>query len=126
MHFARVIGTVVCTEKVQAFRGHRMLFIEPVDSDTKRVGKPLVAIDLVSAAQGQHVFYVRGREAANALPDVDNPADAAIVGIVDHVHETEFEDRLPALDTRAPGPRAKPSGTGSKARGGGGPRGAAS
>jgi len=31
------------------------------------------------------VFYVRGREAANALPDADNPADAAIVGIVDQV-----------------------------------------
>jgi microcompartment protein CcmK/EutM len=31
------------------------------------------------------VFYVKGREAANALPDPDNPADAAIVGIVDHV-----------------------------------------
>jgi microcompartment protein CcmK/EutM len=45
-----------------------------------------VAIDLVSAAPGQRVFYVRGREAANALPDPDNPADAAIVGIVDEVH----------------------------------------
>ncbi len=38
-----------------------------------------------SAACGQRVFYVRGREAANALPNPDNPADAAIVGIVDEV-----------------------------------------
>ena len=46
-----------------------------------------MAIDLVSAAPGQRVFYVRGREAANALPDHDNPADAAIVGIVDQVRD---------------------------------------
>ena len=89
MHFARVIDTVVCTEKVPSFRAHRLLVIEPVDARMERPGKPLVAIDLVSAAPGQHVFYVRGREAANALPDADNPADAAIVGIVDDVRTTD-------------------------------------
>ena len=44
-------------------------------------------MDLVSAASGQRVFYVRGREAANALANPDNPADAAILGIVDAVRE---------------------------------------
>jgi microcompartment protein CcmK/EutM len=87
MHFARVIGTVVCTERVPSWRGHRMLMLQPTDSGGAPVAtRPLVAIDLVSAAPGQRVFYVRGREAANALPDPDNPADAAIVGIVDDVH----------------------------------------
>jgi ethanolamine utilization protein EutN/carbon dioxide concentrating mechanism protein CcmL len=87
MHFARVVGTVVCTEKVRSFRGHRLLVIEPADSAGAPRGGRLVAVDLVSAAPGQHVFYVRGREAANALPDPDNPADAAIVGLVDAVRE---------------------------------------
>ena len=87
MHFARVVGTVVCTEKVRAFRGHRLLVIEPADAAGTPRGGRLVAVDLVSAAPGQHVFYVRGREAANALPDADNPADAAIVGLVDAVRE---------------------------------------
>jgi microcompartment protein CcmK/EutM len=53
-------------------------------------GKRLVAIDLMSAAPGQRVFYVRGREAGNALPDRDNPADATIVGLVDSVRETPW------------------------------------
>jgi microcompartment protein CcmK/EutM len=88
MHFARVVGTVVCTVKVPAWRGHRLLMIEPTDPSGASVARPLVAVDLVSAAPGQRVFYVRGREAANALPDHDNPADAAIVGIVDDVRET--------------------------------------
>ena len=84
MLFARVIGTVVSTARVPSFAGHRMLLIEPTDAEGRSQGaRPLVAIDLVSAAPDQRVFYVRGREAANALPDVDNPADAAIVGIVD-------------------------------------------
>ena len=90
MHFARVIGTVVCTEKVRSFSGHRLLLLEATDSAGVGGGKRLVAIDLVSAATGQRVFYVRGREAANALPDTDNPADAAIVGIVDDVRETPW------------------------------------
>lgn len=90
MHFARVIGTVVCTVRVPSWRGHRMLVLQPTDAAGKdAAGRPLVAIDLVSAAPGQRVFYVRGREAANALPDQDNPADAAIVGLVDAVDAPE-------------------------------------
>ena len=86
MRFARVTGTVVCTMKVPVWRGHRLLLLEPTDAAGKAQGRPFVAVDLVSAAPGQRVFYVKGREAANALPDPNNPADAAIVGIVDHVH----------------------------------------
>ena len=87
MHFARVVGTVVCTERVPSFRHQRLLLLQPTDSAGTAHGRTLVAIDLVSAAPGQRVFYVRGREAANALPNHDNPADAAIVGIVDAVRE---------------------------------------
>jgi microcompartment protein CcmK/EutM len=86
MHFARVIGTVVATEKVPSWRGWRLLLLEPTDSRGMSLGRRLVAVDLVSAAPGQQVFYVRGREAAVALP-LENPADAAIVGIVDHVRD---------------------------------------
>ena len=86
MHFARVIGTVVCTEKVPAWRGQRLLLIQPTDSAGESTGaRALAALDTVSAAPGQRVFYVRGREAATAL---SNPADAAIVGIVDAVRES--------------------------------------
>ena len=107
MHFARVIGTVVCTEKVRSFVSHRLLLIEPVDSRMEHPGRPLVAVDLVSAATGQHVFYVRGREAGNALPDRDNPADAAIVGIVDEARESELPPlAAPPVAPHAPGGRA--------------------
>lgn len=90
MRFGRVTGTVVCTEKVPAFRGHRLLLVEPTDPEGTAQGRPFAAVDLVSAAPGQRVFYVRGREAANALPDPDNPADAAIVGLVDEVRHAPW------------------------------------
>uniref|UniRef100_A0A832I3D2 Ethanolamine utilization protein EutN n=1 Tax=Eiseniibacteriota bacterium TaxID=2212470 RepID=A0A832I3D2_UNCEI len=90
MRFGRVTGTVVCTEKVPAFRAHRLLLVEPTDPAGAAAGRPFVAVDLVSAAPGQRVFYVRGREAANALPDPDNPADAAIVGLVDEVRHAPW------------------------------------
>jgi microcompartment protein CcmK/EutM len=90
VHFARVIGTVVCSTRVSSWRGHRTLLLQPTDAAGQDEGRWVVAIDLVSAAQGQRVFFVRAREAASALPDPDNPADAAIVGIVDDVRETRW------------------------------------
>jgi len=86
MLFARVVGTVVSTEKVPAWRGQRLLLLETTDpAGTVVPGRPFCAVDLVSAAPGQRVFVVRGREAAVALADPENPADAAIVGLIDHV-----------------------------------------
>jgi len=86
MLFARVIGTVVCTEKVPSWHGQRLLLVEQTDpAGAASGGRPFAAIDLVSAAPGQRVFVVRGREAAVALTRAENPADAAIVGLIDHV-----------------------------------------
>ena len=70
MRFARVIGTVVCTEKVPSWKGHRLLLLQPTDTSGGDQGRPFVAVDLVSAAPGQRVFYVRS---SNASP----PASAA-------------------------------------------------
>jgi ethanolamine utilization protein EutN len=81
---ARVIGTVVATLKDPGLHAATLLLIQPLRSDGSPSGKPLVAVDSVGAGTGEHVFYVRGREAA--LPFLPNevPTDAAIVGIVDH------------------------------------------
>ena len=67
-----------------------MLLLEATDSQGVSQGRTLVAVDLVSSAPGPRIIYVRGREAANALPNADNPADAAILGIVDEVRETPW------------------------------------
>ena len=95
MELGEVIGTVVCTLKVPAWSGQRLLRVRPIDAHGAAAGKVLVALDVTSAAPGQRVFFVRGREAAHALADVFNPADAAIVAQVDRL-EGAVTDVVPA------------------------------
>lgn len=85
MHIARVIGTVVATRKVDSLKGQKFMVIQPLGPEGKESGRPLVAIDIVRAGPGDLVYFVRGREAAHAIEEKFNPADAAIMGIVDRV-----------------------------------------
>ncbi len=85
MQLAEVIGTVVCTRKVPAWHGQRLRLVQPIRAGGEPIGRCLVALDVVSADTGQRVFFVRGREAAHAIEDPVNPADAAIVVLVDRL-----------------------------------------
>ena len=85
MHIGKVIGTLVATKRVENLEGVRFLIVQPLTTGLKEKGKPLVAVDSVSAGPGDIIYYVRGREAANLLDAVFNPADAGIIGIVDRV-----------------------------------------
>jgi len=87
MQLARVIGTVVATEKIEGLEGVRFLIIQPLDKTLEPVGRTVVAADAVHmAGQGEMVYFVSSREAAEALPVRFVPVDHAIVGIVDDVH----------------------------------------
>jgi microcompartment protein CcmK/EutM len=83
MLLARVVGTVVATRKDAGLTGIKLLVVQPLETDRKPSGKPLVAVDSVGAGAGEEVFYVRGREASFPFLPQEVPADAAIVGIVD-------------------------------------------
>ena len=85
MEYGKVVGTVVATRKVPAWSGQRLLLVQPVNAQGGAIGRRVVALDVTSAAPGQNVFFVRGREAAHALEDMFNPADAAIVAQVDRL-----------------------------------------
>jgi ethanolamine utilization protein EutN len=84
MQIARVIGDVVSTVKDSALTGHKLLVLQPVTPQREPIGRTLVAVDAVGAGVGEHVFFVRGREAAFPFYPAEPPADASIVGIVDH------------------------------------------
>jgi microcompartment protein CcmK/EutM len=81
---AKVVGTVVATRKDPGLTGMKLLVIQPLRPDRTPSGKPLVAVDSVGAGAAEEVFYVRGREASFPFLPAEVPADAAIVGIVDH------------------------------------------
>jgi ethanolamine utilization protein EutN len=83
MQIARVIGDVVATVKDPLYVGHKLLMLQPILPDRSPVGRALVALDAVGAGVGEHVFFVRGREASYPFLPAETPADACIVGIVD-------------------------------------------
>lgn len=86
MQLARVIGTVVATQKYEGLAGVKLLIIQPLDKTQQSAGEPLVAADATAqAGPGELVFFIASREAALALPVAFVPVDHAIVGIVDQV-----------------------------------------
>jgi ethanolamine utilization protein EutN len=84
MQLARVIGDVVSTRKDDNLSGITLLVLQPISPDGKDFGRTLVAVDAVGAGVGEHVFFVRGKEASFPFYPVEVPADAGVVGIVDH------------------------------------------
>ncbi len=86
MQLARVIGTVVATQRTRDLEGIKFLLVQPLDRDQKPRGVPVVAADAVAmAGPGELVYVVASREAALAMPETFVPIDHAIVGIVDAV-----------------------------------------
>ena len=83
MQIARVIGTVVSTIKNPALDGRKILIIESLDGNLRRIGKPLVAVDSVGAGVGELVIWCRGKEASFPFDGGTVPTDCTIVGIVD-------------------------------------------
>lgn len=84
MQLARVIGEVVATVKDANLAGNKLLILQPIAASGEAAGRTVVALDSVGAGVGEHVFFVRGREAAFPFYPSEPPTDASIVGIVDH------------------------------------------
>lgn len=84
MQLAKVVGDVVVTRKDDNLSGLKLLILQPVAADGSASGRTLVAVDAVGAGVGETVFFVRGKEASFPFAPTEVPADAGIVGIVDH------------------------------------------
>jgi microcompartment protein CcmK/EutM len=83
MQLARVVGEVVSTIKDANLSGIKLLVVQPIAASGEDTGRALVALDSVGAGVGEHVFFVRGREAAFPFYPAEPPADATVIGIVD-------------------------------------------
>lgn len=86
MQIARVVGTVVATQKHRKFDGAKLLLVQPVTLDDQPRGPALLAVDSVGAGVHEKVLVVlEGRAAGEALGRKAAPVDAAIIGIIDRV-----------------------------------------
>ena len=86
MQIARVIGSVVSTQKHAKFEGGKLLLVQPLNADETPRGPVLLAVDGVGAGVRETVLVVfEGRAAGEAFGRKGAPVDAAIVGIIDQI-----------------------------------------
>lgn len=86
MQIARVIGTLVSTQKHKKFEGAKLLLVQPINLDDTPRGSALLAVDGVGAGVHERVLVVvEGRAAGEALGKKGAPVDAAVIGIIDRV-----------------------------------------
>ena len=84
MQLGKVIGTVVLSLQNDTLNGVTLLLVQPLSSSREPIGRVIVAADSMGAGTGEEVFFVRGKEASFPFYPTEVPADAGIVGIVDH------------------------------------------
>ena len=92
MFVAKVTGSLVSTQKVDAMVGHKLLVVEPYRIDAQdrnrlvTTGRTFVAVDTVGAGEGEYVLITQG-SSARLTPETKNlPIDTVIIGLIDTVH----------------------------------------
>lgn len=92
MTLAKVVATVVSTEKHPQYRGYKILAVQPVLADGSPKGKSFLALDGAQAGIGDTVLVVdEGGSARAVLGDEQvMTVRTVICAIVDHV---DIEDK---------------------------------
>ncbi|CUR43910.1 propanediol utilization protein PduN [Limosilactobacillus reuteri subsp. suis] len=88
MYMARVVGSVVATQKDPSLVGKKLMIVQQINSDQQPVRFEQVAADTVNAGIGDNVLIVRGAGARRADKERDEDQtrdvnDCTIVGIID-------------------------------------------
>jgi ethanolamine utilization protein EutN len=88
MFIAKIIGNVVATQKIEKFKGMKLLLIQPYiyrEGKLQILGSSVVAVDSLGAGIGECVLFTQGSSARLTPATKEAPVDAVIVGIVDSV-----------------------------------------
>lgn len=83
MNLAKVLGTVVSTQKSEKLSGLRMLMLGIYGPDNQPTGGSVVAVDSVGAGVGEMVLYASGSSARQTQATDNKPVDAVVMAIVD-------------------------------------------
>ncbi len=88
MIFARVIGTVVASQKDPNLNGKKLLLCRETDHDGKPMKSYHVAVDAVQAGEGNFVLLSYGSAARMTEQTKNAPIDAVVLAIIDDVQLT--------------------------------------
>ncbi|MEK6629850.1 MAG: EutN/CcmL family microcompartment protein, partial [Acidobacteriota bacterium] len=75
MQLAKVVGTVVATQKEPTLAGLKLLLVRQVDIDGKETGGFLVAADAVGVGPGEYVLVASGSSARQTQATNNRPVD---------------------------------------------------
>ncbi|MFW2380270.1 MAG: EutN/CcmL family microcompartment protein [Acidimicrobiales bacterium] len=90
MKLGRVAGTVVSPISHPFFDGQRLLLCDEVNPVGEPTGRYLIAVNVVDAGVGDNVLICDEGTSARQIFGIDTgPIRSVIVGIVDHVDETD-------------------------------------
>lgn len=90
MRLGKIIGSVWASQKDSSISGGKLFLVTPIDRTGTPNGDDLVAIDAIGAGPGETILYITSREAIigyTGYVDSICPVDAAIIGIVDEIHQ---------------------------------------
>ena len=93
MIFAKVIGTVVSTQKDKNLNGKKFLLCKEVDHKGNPLNSYHVAIDAVQAGEGSFVLLSYGSAARMTETTKNAPIDAVVLAIVDDVQITSKTEK---------------------------------
>jgi microcompartment protein CcmK/EutM len=83
MLMAKVIGSVVSTQKNASLIGKKLMIIQPINSSLEHIQHQQVAADTVGAGINDHVLISYGSSARKLFSESSDAVDCAIVGIID-------------------------------------------
>jgi ethanolamine utilization protein EutN len=83
MKMARVVGSVVATQKDKRLEGLKLLLVQNLDLEMTLEKGYVVAVDAVGAGAGEVVLYATGSSARQTSMTDGKPVDAVIMAIVD-------------------------------------------
>ncbi len=89
MIFAKVVGTVVSTQKDENLNGKKLLLCKEVDHEGNPLESYHVAVDAVQAGEGSFVLLAYGSSARMTTATKNAPIDAVVMAIVDDVQITQ-------------------------------------
>ena len=85
MIIARILGTVVSTQKDERLHGKKLLIVKPINLDGSDQSGYIVSVDTVGAGFHEKVIVVAGSSARMAEGNKDCPVDSAIIGVIDTI-----------------------------------------
>lgn len=83
MLLAKVVGTLVSTQKEKSLESLKFLVLKQIDPEGAETGAYVIAADAVGAGVGEVVLYATGSAARQTVMTDRRPCDGVVMAIVD-------------------------------------------